>query len=75
MWQVCMLLVTNELFNNICYIDFIEEYLPTASSDFAVKEMTCTGNQNISVQVWDVSQNSLGRSFLRGSDAVVSTMN
>ena len=54
-------------------IDFVEEYTPTISSDFAVKEMNC-GDHIVSVQLWDVSQRFLGRSFLRGSNAVVSDL-
>ena len=50
--------------------DAYEIYRPTTSSDFSVKDVRVC-DVEICLQVWDVGGNSMGRSFLRGSNAVV----
>jgi small GTP-binding protein len=51
-------------------LDAYGVYRPTTSSDFTVKDVRIC-DIDICLQVWDVGGNSMGRSFLRGSNAVV----
>ena len=51
-------------------LDFDESYKPTTTSDFSVKDMKCL-NVDVCLQVWDIGGSSMGRSFVRGSNAVV----
>ena len=75
--RVCKLLLVgpnragkSALLQSFNGLDFDENYQPTTTSDFSVRDMKCL-DVDVCLQVWDVGGSSMGRSFVRGSNAVV----